>query len=463
MYCCILKELNINAIMIWLILFVFFWCVFGNLFSLPDKKEVQFLVNFRINKESHIKRFSLLGLAGSSIVVFFSLIILSLIENVPVIPTALSGCSAFILISLIWKRIDLTLTLQRRPWIKKVLVLIVVFGLSLAILMSGLASVLNQMFSSSLYLIVFWGINVALSFLLLKSYWNYNRFIEVANKKVRTSLSSFEVDDTSEKVKKTYYFNEGSGLTKSMVVEHDDSLEGLSGSYYLNALFFSRFRKGLKKNVLIKILAICAAGVIVVGSRLIIPWITNIGELEKFMYRLVPSLFFILYLTSVGKGVVQSLFMNCDISMLSFPFYRTKDAILYGFIARFKKILYYNSLVNATVLFWLVTFNLIVGGINSLHLVGLALLVMISLTLLFSFHELFIYYLLQPFTSDFQVVNPIYKVVNGLFYLFAYMNLQLKTTGLYYALGISVVSLVYVGIGFIVILRVAPKTFQLKK
>lgn len=247
-----------------------------------------------------------------------------------------------------------------------------------------------------------------------------------------------------------------------MSIDEEANFDDLSGNAYLNALFFSRFKKGLSRGVWIKVIIISVLGLASVVFSQLFPMKSDVSELESFMYRLVPSLFFILYLTSVGKSVVQSLFMNCDLSMLSFPFYRTKEAIISGFFARFKKILLYNSMVNGVLLFWLIVFNLVVVGLNSLYLIGLVLFVMISLTLLFSFHELFVYYILQPFTSDFQVINPIYKVVNGVFYLFAYMNLQLKTTGLYYALGLSIVSLLYVAIGLIVIKKVAPKTFKLK-
>ena len=92
----------------------------------------------------------------------------------------------------------------------------------------------------------------------------------------------------------------------------------------------------------------------------------------------------------------------------------------------------------------------------------LLLFVMTSLSILFSFHELFVYYILQPFTSDFQVKNPVYKIVDGVFYMLAYMSLQIKSGGMQYGIIISTVSLVYFVVGIMVIFKVAPKTFKLK-
>lgn len=86
----------------------------------------------------------------------------------------------------------------------------------------------------------------------------------------------------------------------------------------------------------------------------------------------------------------------------------------------------------------------------------------IKLNFVVFFHELFIYYILQPLTTNFQVVNPVYKWVNGLFYIFAFINLQIDSAGMIYAVSLAGVSLLYVIIGSIVTSRVAPKTFKLK-
>ncbi|WP_257700050.1 hypothetical protein [Vagococcus luciliae] len=457
----VFDKQSLTSFDIWLVVFAFYLPIFGSLFSVPDKKDVLFITNFRINKSSHLKRMTLLELCFDLIVVTIALIVMSLFNSLPVILTTLLGNSAYVFFSMIWLRIDLPLTLQKHPWIKKVAILIVMLALVIGFCFTMLSSFMSFLFSNPLVIIGLIIFNCLASWLVVKNYLSYPRYSLVADKKVKSSMYVFEADDKELK-NKTTNFTEGVGLTKKMSIEENVTFDHLSGNAYLNTLFFSRFKKGLSRGMWIKVISISVLGLALMIASLFFPLMSGVRELESFMYRLVPSLFFILYLTSVGKSVVQSLFMNCDISMLTFPFYRTKEAIISGFFARFKKILLYNSMVNGVLLFWLIVFNLVVVGLNSLYLIGLVLFVMISLTLLFSFHELFVYYILQPFTSDFQVINPIYKVVNGVFYLFAYMNLQLKTTGLYYALGLSVVSLLYVAIGLIVIKKVAPKTFKLK-
>lgn len=453
---------HISSYAMWVAVFGVFLPVFSSLFAVPDKKDVLFMTNFRLNKSSFLKRMNLLVIFTDVLFVTIALVIMSMINHLPVVLATLFGSSLYLFSHSFWSLVDLPLTIQKKAWVKKTVTLVVVFALVLGLVWTNLASLMESLFNHPIILVGLTVFNIVASWFAGKRYLTYPKFSLVAEKKVSSSMYVFEADDTELK-NKTTNFTEGVGLTKKMSIDEQANFEGLSGNAYLNALFFSRFKKGLGRGLLIKVISISVLGLALVVASQFFPLMSGVGELEEFMYRLVPSLFFVLYLTSVGKSVVQSLFMNCDISMLTFPFYRTKEAIISGFLARFKKILFYNSIVNGVLLVWLILFNLLVVGLNSIHLIGLALLVIISLTLLFSFHELFVYYLLQPFTSDFQVINPIYKVVNGVFYLFAYMNLQLKTTGLYYALGLSVVSLLYVGIGFVVILKVAPKTFKLKK
>ena len=89
-------------------------------------------------------------------------------------------------------------------------------------------------------------------------------------------------------------------------------------------------------------------------------------------------------------------------------------------------------------------------------------LFLISLTALFSFHDLFIYYILQPFTKDMEVVNPVYKFLSGALYWVAYLNIKLDLGSHLYILLISIAMITYVSIGYWILLKKAPQTFRLK-
>ena len=89
-------------------------------------------------------------------------------------------------------------------------------------------------------------------------------------------------------------------------------------------------------------------------------------------------------------------------------------------------------------------------------------LLLISLTALFSFHDLFIYYILQPFTKDMEVINPVYKFLSGALYWVAYLNIKLDLGSHLYVLFISLAMIAYVSIGYWILLKKAPQTFRLK-
>jgi hypothetical protein len=89
-------------------------------------------------------------------------------------------------------------------------------------------------------------------------------------------------------------------------------------------------------------------------------------------------------------------------------------------------------------------------------------LLLISLTALFSFHDLFIYYILKPFTKDMEVINPVYKFLSGALYWVAYLNIKLDLGSHLYVLLISLAMIAYVSIGYWILLKKAPQTFRLK-
>lgn len=234
--------------------------------------------------------------------------------------------------------------------------------------------------------------------------------------------------------------------------------EKLAGTEYLNALLFSRYRSLLNRAFRIRAAIIGAVGLLIVLAL----GVTREAIPEKLILTLIPVLFFIMYLLSFGKKIVQMVFVNCDISMLYYPFYRQPQTILNGFWYRLKETCRYNGLLALEIFVIYLLVAAVQGFPYSLGITALILLNQVSLTLLFSFHELFVYYLLQPFTGDMQVVNPAYKFISGAFYWLAYMNTRLNIASIYYVLLISFVILLYVGIGLLVIRKKAPQTFRIK-
>ncbi|HEL2475362.1 TPA: hypothetical protein TZY76_001715 [Streptococcus suis] len=260
-----------------------------------------------------------------------------------------------------------------------------------------------------------------------------------------------------ELTKGNEYTRQGLQMQAKLNVETGKDLSHLSGMTYLNALLFDRYKKVLYKKVRGWVLSLV---VILVALEAFRYYLEPFELTDAVLLRCLPFSFMIMYVASSGKVVAQMVFVNCDISMLHYPFYREAKTIIAGFNYRFLQTFKLN-LIFAFSLFLAI---MALGRFAfSLETILLTALLLISLTALFSFHDLFIYYILQPFTKDMEVVNPVYKFLSGALYWVAYLNIKLDIGSHMYILLISLAMIAYVSIGYWILLKKAPQTFRLKE
>ncbi|HFI0161315.1 TPA: hypothetical protein ACGOSQ_001371 [Streptococcus suis] len=259
-----------------------------------------------------------------------------------------------------------------------------------------------------------------------------------------------------ELTKGNEYTRQGLQMQAKLSMETGKDLSHLSGMTYLNALLFDRYKKVLYKKVRGWVLSLV---VILVALEAFRYYLEPFELTDAVLLRCLPFSFMIMYVASSGKVVAQMVFVNCDISMLHYPFYREAKTIIAGFNYRFLQTFKLN-LIFAFSLFLAI---MALGRFAfSLETILLTALLLISLTALFSFHDLFIYYILQPFTKDMEVVNPVYKFLSGALYWVAYLNIKLDIGSHLYILLISIAMITYVSIGYWILLKKAPQTFRLK-
>ena len=252
------------------------------------------------------------------------------------------------------------------------------------------------------------------------------------------------------------YTRQGLQMQAKLSMETGKDLTYLSGMTYLNALLFDRYKKVLYKKVRNWVLSLV---VILVALEAFRYYLEPFELTEAVLLQCLPFSFMIMYIASSGKVVAQMVFVNCDISMLHYPFYREAKTIIAGFNYRFWQICKLN-LIFACSLF--LTIMVLGRFAFSMETILLTALLLISLTALFSFHDLFIYYILQPFTKDMEVINPVYKFLSGALYWVAYLNIKLDLGSHLYILLISLAMIAYVSIGYWILLKKAPQTFRLK-
>ncbi|HEM2770088.1 TPA: hypothetical protein U0613_001885 [Streptococcus suis] len=259
-----------------------------------------------------------------------------------------------------------------------------------------------------------------------------------------------------ELTKGNEYTRQGLQMQAKLSMETGKDLSHLSGMTYLNALLFDRYKKVLYKKVRGWVLSLV---VILVALEAFRYYLEPFELTDAVLLRCLPFSFMIMYVASSGKVVAQMVFVNCDISMLHYPFYREAKTIIAGFNYRFLQTCKLN-LIFASSLF--LTIMVLGRFAFNMETILLTALLLISLTALFSFHDLFIYYILQPFTKDMEVVNPVYKFLSGALYWVAYLNTQLDLGSHTYILLVSLAMIAYVSIGYWILLKKAPQTFRLK-
>ncbi|HEL2734176.1 TPA: hypothetical protein UD640_001270 [Streptococcus suis] len=260
-----------------------------------------------------------------------------------------------------------------------------------------------------------------------------------------------------ELTKGNEYTHQGLLMQDKLSTEKGKDLSHLSGMTYLNALLFDRYKKVLYKKVRGWVLSLV---VILVALEAFRYYLEPFELTDAVLLRCLPFSFMIMYVASSGKVVAQMVFVNCDISMLHYPFYREAKTIIAGFNYRFLQTCKLN-LIFASSLF--LTIMVLGRFAFNMETILLTALLLISLTALFSFHDLFIYYILQPFTKDMDVSNPLYKFLSGALYWVAYLNTQLDLGSHTYILLVSLAMITYVSIGYWILLKKAPQTFRLKE
>ncbi|WP_312951053.1 hypothetical protein [Streptococcus parasuis] len=259
-----------------------------------------------------------------------------------------------------------------------------------------------------------------------------------------------------ELTKGNEYTRQGLQMQDKLSTEKGKDLSHLSGMTYLNALLFDRYKKVLYKKVRNWVLSLV---VILVALEAFRYYLEPFELTEAVLLQCLPFSFMIMYIASSGKVVAQMVFVNCDISMLHYPFYREAKTIIAGFNYRFWQICKLNLIFACSLFLTIMVLGRFAFGRETILLTALLL---ISLTALFSFHDLFIYYILQPFTKDMEVINPVYKFLSGALYWVAYLNIKLDLGSHLYILLISLAMIAYVSIGYWILLKKAPQTFRLK-
>ena len=86
----------------------------------------------------------------------------------------------------------------------------------------------------------------------------------------------------------------------------------------------------------------------------------------------------------------------------------------------------------------------------------------LMLSVFFTVHHLFMYYVFQPYSEEMNIKNPFFRAINLAMYVISYICLQVQTGGLAFTAGVLIVTVAYTVIALVLVYRYAPKTFRVK-
>lgn len=233
-----------------------------------------------------------------------------------------------------------------------------------------------------------------------------------------------------------------------------------NGFAYLNELFIKRHQKILWKSsekITVGALAVLAVGVFAV---LFFPE-TKEG-INKILLNALPYFVLVMYLINRGVGFTRALFVNCDHSLLTYPFYKSPSNILRLFRIRLWEITKINLLPATVIGVGLAFLLFLSGGTDNPINYVLIFVTITALSIFFSVHYLTLYYLIQPYNAGTEIKSGTYQLVIWLTYMICYIMIQIKLPTLYFGIAAIVFCVAYSAVASVLVYKLAPKTFRIR-
>lgn len=199
--------------------------------------------------------------------------------------------------------------------------------------------------------------------------------------------------------------------------------EGKKGYEYLNRIFFQRNKRLIMKPLLRRLKVIGGAFVVIM---LIAYFVKSSLPKTPHVYTLLAPTIFMMYFLSIGERVSRAMFMNCDVSLLHYGYYRQPKAIISNFLIRCRLLCVYNLGIALVLCVALDIVFFYLGVSFTLIELGLFNICILALSIFFSVHYLFIYYIFQPYNEQFDMKNPFMYIINSIVYIVCYASAQMK-------------------------------------
>lgn len=456
-----LKGDMLSNIVFFIVVFFYLYKIFGSELMEPSQEKFILVKQMKMNPRS----FALSQIiSGKTIDLFSKGLVLSLVFKFILGQEALAGLQIAIGITMssifleafhlyIYKHTGFII--NKLDKFRFAIIFLGLIGTYVIVIFTRIPEILNlyRVLTFPLTSIIF----IALGIIGLIYLYKYDRYWDVLNEE--NKLDTFmEIRGNVKDIN----FNEVKLKDKDFEGEELRENDGIEkeGYDYLNHIFFKRHKRVVYKPMLRKSWIIIV--IFIAISVVNIFFVDDLGK--NLAYVAIDSystLIFLLYMLCNSTRIIKSLFYNCDRSLLRYGFYKRGDALLKMFFLRLKKILFANMIPTIILCLGLVQ---LIYSYNPDRIVEAVPLVLSTLALgiFFSVHYLFIYYILQPFTTDLKTKSPLYNIINALVYFISYLFINAEISAIKLLPYIIVMVILYISMAIILVYKKAPKTFRVK-
>ena len=255
------------------------------------------------------------------------------------------------------------------------------------------------------------------------------------------------------------------GNVKVVINEAEGSRSKAKGYRYLNELFMKRHQKIFWKREIIAIISVL--GTIALMSLFF--WF-EMSELDdgtesilRFLFSKHPGLFiFALFILNTGAYMSHAMFASCDSSMLVYGFYRTPDALRKMFRLRIMSVTKFNLIPAVLMAVFCIVTLAVSGGERFFGEYLFTTLTLIVFTAYFSIRNVTIFYLLQPYASDFAIKSKLFLYLNFILGTVFFILIFIKMPSWFTCVFGILITGAYFFIADKLVYKFAPKTFRIK-
>ncbi|MBO5336487.1 MAG: hypothetical protein J6A94_05065 [Lachnospiraceae bacterium] len=248
--------------------------------------------------------------------------------------------------------------------------------------------------------------------------------------------------------------------SNKLISADTDIASSKKGFEYLNELFIKRHQKILWKSTKkITYVSMAVIAAVLLGFVLM-PELKEGVNGVLLLY--LPYFVFVMYMINRGTGFTRALFVNCDHSLLTYPFYKQPKFILKLFKIRLREIIKVNLLPASVIGAGLSLLLYASGGTDNPWNYIVLFVSIAALSVFFSVHYLTIYYLLQPYNAGTEIKSGTYQLIMWLTYMVCYMMIRIKMSTVVFGIMTIVFCLLYSVIACALVYKFAPRTFKIR-